>query len=872
MGAGVKPEPTDLAGLIAQRRQALGAAQGSGQPSGDLSRMIAERRAALGTAGGTDSAPQTPLLGRVANAVTGAATQVLTHPIDTAESLVTAPLASLRDALFTKVNGEQSSDADEGVLGKAGIYRPSGTTYTGAGTETPKHQLAAQAQTVANVAFPAIAKAAAAGAGMLGAGRVLKAGAGLAAAGGTAGAAYDPHDPVAGGIAGAVLAPAIGATLHGAGVAGSALLDRTGLRPKTGPIPKAAPVAQNDGATAAKALQAGSDPALADPENRAVLERPGFIRQQPEPSIFKARPGVGGVRAGGPFIQGDVPQGTVRMTRGGVRETGPFLPGARTGAAGSGFTADQQGLLQRLGIGPGDASASPRSETPAGAERAEALTRLGVTRSPSGPSQGMGSPGYVASGATRIFDPLGKLVPDIAPMSDRAESVLLRALQDAGLSPQEALAKHEANVAAGGKPETFMDLTGKRGARLGRTIRAASPKAGTQIEDALESRSLGAPQRAIDDALEASGIKQRSSSHQTTQQLIEQRATEGKTGYGEAFKEPTPINDPRVTEILKTPAGKSAWKRAVTMMRNDGVDVPIGKQDATIDLPRSNGEPPVKVKGTSLVETPTLQQLHYLKLALDDLKRPGMERGPGQGGIGFNESRSIGGVQQKLLQVMDESSPAYKAARAKYAETSALKDANEAGRRLWKMHPEEAAQTYKELGSDAERDVFRRAGMDALAERLENGPEDVAKGASKPRDLARIRLLFPDDQTFEAFKSRIARESQMHQTTQTVTKGSQTADKLADLADMVQLPSIGRGVRGVAKAVLAARGKVAARGIADAAAPDLLAGTKSPDDLTALLKRLHAASARDGERANRSTTRTRLLGAGAGAVAGQQHQ
>lgn len=376
-------------------------------------------------------------------------------------------------------------------------------------------------------------------------------------------------------------------------------------------------------------------------------------------------------------------------------------------------------------------------------------------------------------------------------VDEEAANQVTKALEQSGKAPDDAAALAAQNRLGAKKPQTLMEM-GQPVARLARTARAASPQAGAAIDQMLESRTAGAPDRAIQDALETSGLQQRTSGFQTTKQLIKARADEAKTAYGDAFQDETPVNDPRIQQILDTPAGQQAWKRAQRMMANDGVSAPPSAAPNGISAAdwarlKEQGLDKYIPQANQPESGPTLRQLHYLKLALDDLKQPGLDRGEGAGGLGYNEGRSIQNVQSELLDVMDKHSPAYAQARQQYAEKSSLMDANELGQRLFSMKPEEAADEYNNLGSAAEKEVFRRAGMDALADRLENGSLDVEKGVSKPRDLRRIRLLFPDDNSFQQFRDRIANEARQVDTHQFVSKGSQTADKLMDLADMLDV-------------------------------------------------------------------------------------
>lgn len=367
---------------------------------------------------------------------------------------------------------------------------------------------------------------------------------------------------------------------------------------------------------------------------------------------------------------------------------------------------------------------------------------------------------------------------------------ILEAMEQAGVTPEDVAQRITAGGAAG-KPMTIIEGTGKPMVRLARTVRSASPKADQELTSAFAQRAEGTADRAINDLLETTGIQKRSDAFQTTQRMIEDRAKEADQGYGTAFKNEAPVTDARVQEVLNTPAGQEAWKRAQRTMRNKGLKVPTGPgmQPLVMDgVPIMKNGAPVMVPSGEGVPTPTLQQLHYVKLALDDLMDRNLDRGPGAGGIGYNEGVSVLEVQRKLLDAMDEHSPEYAQARSQYADKSALIRANDMGRKLFTMQPHEAEAVFKELGTDAERDVFRRAGADALAERLENGPADPTKAASKIRDQRRIRLLFPDDAAFEQFKQRIEHEGNAIANSREITGGSQTADKLADLAFTLDLP------------------------------------------------------------------------------------
>lgn len=474
-----------------------------------------------------------------------------------------------------------------------------------------------------------------------------------------------------------------------------------------------------------------------------------------------------------------------------ARVAGAALTGAKTGAVAGGVA------------GIGHATGGAKDYATQGIEGAAGGALLGTAL-----GGGLAAAGSAArGGASKALDVIGRpeetraafsLGPIAGPMiegtNDRGTGAVFQKAQRSGLN-LNTLAQ---DADASGKPMNLMDVGGKPLQRLGRGVRSASPDGDQIIESALGQRAAGSADRAIDDALETTGLQVRTSAHQTAQDLIAKRTAEGDQAYGKAFATPTPIDDPRIQKILQTPAGKRAWPIAEAMLANDGHPVPtaasappappgVKPDDWQRMLQRSDNAGIELPLGPSR-QTPTLQQLHYLKLALDDAKQPGLDRGAGAGGIGYNQGRSIHGVQKQLLTVMDEVSPDYAAARSQFADNSSLLKANDLGKALFSTAPEDAAKSYADLGSAAEREVFRRAGMDALAQRLENGSQDVEKGVAKPRDQRRLRLLFPDDQSFSAFRDRLSQEGKMLATQRTVLGGSNTADKLADLSDMAGVP------------------------------------------------------------------------------------
>lgn len=209
----------DLDDLIRKRRAAAAAANPD-----PLDALIAQQRAA---------APKRPGLGeRVMSGIGGAVSHMVQHPIETAKSLVTAPLKSAADAFLTPEVGEQRPDPKLVAARFGGIPKLRAPAYDAEhGAQPVGGRTSAGLQTVANVAFPGIARGVSTRLATAGLPAIVARGGGMAAGGGMAGAAYSPDDPLAGGIAGAFLAPVVGETIRGAGKLTGKAITATGLRP-----------------------------------------------------------------------------------------------------------------------------------------------------------------------------------------------------------------------------------------------------------------------------------------------------------------------------------------------------------------------------------------------------------------------------------------------------------------------------------------------------------------------------------------------------------------------------------------------------------------------------------------------------------------
>jgi hypothetical protein len=360
----------------------------------------------------------------------------------------------------------------------------------------------------------------------------------------------------------------------------------------------------------------------------------------------------------------------------------------------------------------------------------------------------------------------------VRPAVSRASGELLDMKAKAGASLQGI-----AQRLGKGKPSTLADEIGDEGLRKLRSARAISPVAGQQIDNALATRRAGQEERILSDLLETTGIGGRTNTSKASRAMIAERAEGSRPLYRAAHS--LEVRDDRIDKFLKIPQFQQAYLRAQRLARLEGDELPeIFETKPGMHGPRIVG---VK-KGLSV----PVKALDYLKRGVDEIADPSV---PGTE-MGRGEARAVRGKLNEMLDVVDELVPEFAEARAYYKGESDLIEALEQGRKLFQMHPDEAAEILANPKlTDGERELLRKGMMESVADRVENVASRADVTKRKPlddstMDRKRLRLLFDDDASFEAFKDRLAEEVKLAKGEDMIRGGSNTADKLMDIAEM----------------------------------------------------------------------------------------
>lgn len=200
----------------------------------------------------------------------------------------------------------------------------------------------------------------------------------------------------------------------------------------------------------------------------------------------------------------------------------------------------------------------------------------------------------------------------------------------------------------------------------------------------------------------------------------------------------------------------------------------------------------------------TIDTLHQAKMAIDDL----MSSGEARNSMGRVAQAKVRDFQDKLISAIGgagEGGALYDAGRVGTAAAWRTTDAVNSGAAFMSKAEFGRASDVKaaiDAMSPEQLDAFRQGAAQALKDKI--GDLVTRADATKrimdmPALEERIRLAFGDDRTFKRYIDALKGERQMFGTYAEVTKGSQTAPRLAADADLKRDPSaLGEAAVGIA--------------------------------------------------------------------------
>ncbi len=148
-------------------------------------------------------------------------------------------------------------------------------------------------------------------------------------------------------------------------------------------------------------------------------------------------------------------------------------------------------------------------------------------------------------------------------------------------------------------------------------------------------------------------------------------------------------------------------------------------------------------------------------------------------------------LKTKLLAELDDATTSqqtgqslYKSARDAFAGPSQLIDAAAAGRRAINMDESGIQQAVRALSS-SEQDAFRIGAYEGLRQKLgtQGGQTNIMATWKNPSTQEQLKAIFGNERSFRDFAANTAKEATLKKL-QSVGQGSQTASRLAGMADL----------------------------------------------------------------------------------------
>lgn len=291
---------------------------------------------------------------------------------------------------------------------------------------------------------------------------------------------------------------------------------------------------------------------------------------------------------------------------------------------------------------------------------------------------------------------------------------------------------------------------------LGESI-AQIPAARPILEEFLETRAGGQQARIVGSL--SNLAKSTKQYWDNIFELDAKRATEAAPLYKQAFEEGVVFNDVLKDLVVKI---KGAFPGAI-----------------------KSGKRIAKATGTDLPNKSKLglEQLDLLKQGLDDEISKSFRAGGGK--IAREGIR----LKNELVEELDRQNPIYKEARNAWAGPSAIKDAQEKGRKVLRTDFELSARDVKNM-TDGEREGFVMGAVRAVRDKILT--KNIDKNSVKsftPMLRERLKPVFKDNDSFEAFIKVLNSEDTFSAVRNQVLAGSATAKRTIGAQDLA-VPAI----------------------------------------------------------------------------------
>lgn len=367
--------------------------------------------------------------------------------------------------------------------------------------------------------------------------------------------------------------------------------------------------------------------------------------------------------------------------------------------------------------------------------------------------QGAEMAGSMAAGAVGARTGVGMVhgISDLMPgrRISPAQSRVLSVLDKQGLSPED-WTKLTAQANRYGVPAMGIDTGGLQMRTLGEAAMHPENLETREISNTLRNRQKGARGRVEDQVNK--GLKP-DEYFAKEKELIANIRGNSNPDYTELMAKFPTLKSPALIQLLDTPSGAEAVKRAMKSIR----DVPgatIGKKDVA-----------------GMVSNFDVRFLDQVKHEFDDMVME--EEGSGPNYEATGKGRRLRALRRSLRDEMDAATvdpktkeSLYKKARAQYAGDIEVLDQLRFGREEYMKKAPKELEDHLNTLNFTERDALRTGVAQRISDMLRSSSSKDFNAAQKligsPDTEERLKLLFDKPKEFQIFKRALEMESEMH--------------------------------------------------------------------------------------------------------------
>ena len=448
------------------------------------------------------------------------------------------------------------------------------------------------------------------------------------------------------------------------------------------------------------------------------------------------------------------------------------LPGGQPAAAAQAQRTTLGALGRLVGLGAATGAVSGAGTATEGGRLGGATTGASV-----GAALGLGTPVVLrgASGAAQWLRE--RLAPTEAVISRKAGEKMTAAMRESNLTPQQ-IEQAVLRDRAMGVPSTVANVDAAL-ADLAEAVAQRTGKGTRKVETTLKRQTTGARERTYQQVRK--GL-QPGDYYADEARLVQDLRNRAGNLYDDAYALGS-VEDPRIMEVLKTPAFKGFYDKAREISKSEELAAKLRGEDTSRFKLKEIYKLGKDAQGNTIVQgvdVPDVRTLDYIKRGIDASIESGFK---GQG-MSTAEANALRDLRKVFVGAIDEAtggaqSP-YRLARQKYAGDMEVIDAMRAGMEDFrKMDHEQVIKMVAGMG-DAEKEAFRTGVARNLYGQI-MGPAQSRNAASNiinsPEMTAKLQPLFDDPAHFRLFKAALEREAQLFAQASKILQGSQTAKR-----------------------------------------------------------------------------------------------